>query len=68
MTTNLSAHDVAMAETLWSFVKIVSTEECLCGNPPYDNGNPCNACFALGLLELRQHDRRIEQRKVEDLG
>lgn len=38
-------------EMLWAFVRLVYIQgKCECGQPPYENDEVCNACFATELL------------------
>ena len=44
---------------LWLFVATVAAElDCLCGAPPFDNGNPCPACMATRMMEDFGHQLR----------
>jgi len=43
--------DKAIIQLLTNAVYVMSKGKCKCGNPPYDNGNLCNVCFAMRTLE-----------------
>lgn len=46
-------------QLLWMFVNCVAKEgKCECGSPPFENGNLCNTCMAIFLLDARTKDKK----------